>query len=376
MSASTESSQVSPVPAHVPLPPPVGSVFALGWLLAELFDDRRRKSFDVRQPAFNQAVQLPLIANLDDPELLNFLVTDLHDLLTAFPAVSDAQVQAEAAKKQPGSAELFNQANFDQEVGKLHLAILDEFADNQPQLNAYQLGLALSDMCWLPTADGLDSFIGMFKRGQVAAMQTWLNGAGAAIPPSTAAIVGQSLSHWADWVDVNAPKMQAGNTNTDAVISALQVQGGVWHSVLTADPEVSLDPGMGAWVQAGSAIARAAQLMSAVILRRFWPIVLITAAALAGLLYLVIANLSGASQVWASLVTIAALVGASGAGLGTGVSRAFGGVGYEIWNAAKLEAQAWSITWLPSIQQGTTQRVKLETRGVAAPKIRKNIDTP
>src|ERR1700758_4763709 len=100
MSASTESSQVPPVPARVPLPPPVGSVFALGWLMAELFDDRRRKSFDVRQPVFNQTVQLPLIADLGDPELLNFLVTDLHDLLAALPAVSDAQVQAEALQVQ------------------------------------------------------------------------------------------------------------------------------------------------------------------------------------------------------------------------------------------------------------------------------------
>jgi hypothetical protein len=374
MSVSTESSQVPPVRLVAPLPPPVGSVFALGWLMAELFDDRRRESLAVRQPAFNGTVQLPLVSNLDDAELLNFLVTDLRDLLVAYPTVSDAHVQAEAAKKQPGSAEPFDQGTFDQEVRKLHLAILDQLADDQQQLNAYQLGLALSDMCWLPAADGLDTFIGMFQRGQVAAMQTWLNGAGSAIPPSTAAIVGQSLAHWADWVDVNAPKITASGANTDAVINAFHVQGTVWHSVLTADPDVSLDPGMGAWVQAGSAIVRAAQMLSSAIFRRFWPIVVVAAATLAGLLYLVIANLSGASQVWASLVTVIAVVGCSGAGLGTGVSRAFGGVGYEIWNAAKLEAQAWNITWLPSIAQGTMQRVKLESRGVAAPQIRKNID--
>ena len=59
MSASTESGPVSPVPARVPLPPPVGSVFALGWLMAELFDDRRRKTFDVRQPAFDGAIRRP-----------------------------------------------------------------------------------------------------------------------------------------------------------------------------------------------------------------------------------------------------------------------------------------------------------------------------
>jgi hypothetical protein len=366
------------VPIRVPAP--VGSVFELGWLMAQLFDGRRRKSFDVRQPAFNQTVQLPLVADLDDGELLKFLVSDLHDLVVVFPDVSDGSVQAEAAKKQPGSAEPFVQENFDQAVGSLHLAILDEFADDQQQLSAYQLGLALSDMCWLPMAGGPDSFIAMFKRGQVAAIQTWLNAAGTALPSSAAAIVGQSLSHWADWVDVNAPKlkapkMKAGDTGRDPVIDALRVQGGVWHSVLSAAPDVSLDPSMGAWIQAGSAITRAAGMMSSAILRRFWPIVIVAAAALAGLLYLVIANLSGASQAWASLVTVIAVLGCGGVGLGSGVSRAFGGIGYEIWSAAKHEAQAWNITWLPPMPLGTAQRVKLESRGVAVPQIRKNVDT-
>jgi hypothetical protein len=181
----------------------VESVFELGWLMTQLFDDRRRKSFDVRQPTFNQTVQLPLVADLDDAELLKFL---------------------------------------------------------------------------------------------------------------------------------------------------------------------------GAWIQAGSAIMRAAGVMSSAILRRFWPIVLVAAAALAGLLYLVIANLSGASQVWASLATLVAVVGWGGFGLWSGVSRAFGAVGYEVCSAAKLQAQAWNITWLPPMPQGTTQRVRLGSRGAAVPRIRKNVD--
>ena len=68
---------------------------------AGLFDDRRRRVLDVRQPPFSQAVQLPLVADLDDADLLKFLVTDLHDLLRPYHDVSDARVQAEAAKRQP-----------------------------------------------------------------------------------------------------------------------------------------------------------------------------------------------------------------------------------------------------------------------------------
>jgi len=345
--------------------------------MAELFDDSRRRILDVRQPPFSQAVQLPLVADLDEPDLLKFLVTDLHDLLRPYHEVSDARVQAEAAKRQPGSAEPFDKAVFDKEVNALHLAILDRFADDQQQLNAYQLGLALSDLCWLPEAAGVGSMTGMFRRDQIAAMQTWLNGAGTAIPQSTGAIVGQSLGHWADWADVNAATLRAasaGAAQATTVISALRVQGAVWHSVLTADPDVTLNPPMGAWVQAGSAMARAVRMVTGVILRRFWPAVVIVLAALAGLLYLVIANLSGADQVWGSVVTVIAVVGAAGGGIFGGVSRALGGVGYDIWNAARREAQVWSITWLPAMTQGVSQRAKLESRGVATPNIRKNLE--
>ena len=39
---------------------PAGAVFALGWVMAELFDPRRRESVTVRQPPFNPGIQLPL----------------------------------------------------------------------------------------------------------------------------------------------------------------------------------------------------------------------------------------------------------------------------------------------------------------------------
>ena len=51
--------------APVLLQPRVGAVFALGWLMAELFDARRRASVADRVPAFDKAVQLPLVSDLN-----------------------------------------------------------------------------------------------------------------------------------------------------------------------------------------------------------------------------------------------------------------------------------------------------------------------
>jgi hypothetical protein len=361
-------------------PVPVGSMFGLGWLMAELFDARRQESVTERQPPFNPGVQLPLVAELDPADRLNFLVVDLGDLLAPYEQLSSEAVRAEADKRKPGSAEPFDSERFNAAVISLHQAILDQLADQQEQLSSYQLGLALSDMCWLPSAvGGPDAFIGMFQRGQVAALRMLLDGAGAMIPVSSSAIVGKSLENWQDWIDINAQKLRLMDGSqwaqpANPMLMALRIQGQAWHSVLTADPDVSVQPVMGAWVQAASSVARASRMVSLSVLRRFWPIVVITAAALGGLLYLVTANLSGASQFWASLVAIAAVLGGGGAGLGTSVSRAFGGIGSELWSAAKLDAQAWNVTWLPALPQSAAQRTSLDKRGVAAPQIRKNLE--
>jgi hypothetical protein len=359
---------------------PVGSVFALGWLMAELFDEDRQRSVTARQPSFNGSVQLPLVADLDPADRLAFLMVLLSDLLVPFTSLSDERVKAEAAKRRADSGGQFDEAAYKAELSTLHLAVLDALADEPEQLNAYQLGLVLSDTCWLPSKDGgPEAFISTFTRGHVAALQTWLNGAGSAIPAGSGAIVSKSLENWRDWIDVNAPRMRLAGTADWAqaenpMLDALRIQGMAWHSVLTADPDVSVQPAMGAWVLAASSVVRAAGKVSVVVLRRFWFVVVIAVAALAGLLWIVLANLSGASQAWASLITVATVLGGSGYGLGSGVARSFGGVGSELWNAARLDAEAWNVTWLPATRQSALNRLQLNSRGVDKPEFRKNLD--
>jgi hypothetical protein len=441
MSESTQGSDGPVMPVIPVLPiiegirrkpavPPPGTIFSLGWLLAELFDPRRRVSTTVRQPPFDADVQLPQVPDLEPDPKLVFLAAELTELVwwyrkLARPAAAvtgeanklkaavaaESAALGEAAAAADGGATAaadgttpveahgaagvtdggtgFSAAALLTAVSELNQAILDEFADTPERLSAYQLGLALSDLTWLPCtpepgtqgspASRPSALVGMFSRAQLAGIKTLLSGAGSHLPASAATIVSQSLDNWADWLDVNTASFtqsggDAWSDKADVVLDALRVQGWVWYSVLIADPEVSATPSMGAWVQAGSSIARAAAKITGVVLRRFWPLVLIALAVLGGLLALVIVNLSGASQVWASLVTVAAVIGASGVGVGSGVSSAFDGVGYEIWSAAKLDASAWNITWLPAMTSTTMERVRLDSRGVAAPRIRKNLD--
>jgi hypothetical protein len=392
---------------------PPGSVFSLGWLLAELFDPRRRESVSRRQPPFDPAVQLPQVPDLTPDPKLVFLAAELTELVHWYPALAapTAQVTRETDKLRAvvaaqdtaigetaaaadraaagtGGDAPFSAAALLTAVSELNQAILDEFADDPERLSAYQLGLALSDLTWLvrlaepgqagSAATRPSALSGLFSRPQMAAVKTLLSGAGTQLPGQSAAIVSGSLDNWADWLNIHLADITTGadawSPRAGLVLDALRVQGWIWRSVLIGDPEVSLAPSMSAWIHAASSIARAARMTGAVIVRRFWPLVLILLATLGGLLYLVISNLSGLSQVWASLVTVLAVVSAGGVGLGGGVSQSFGGVGYEIWDAAKLDAAVWTVTWLPGLGASAMQRTRLASRGVAAPQIRKNLD--
>lgn len=425
MSVSTEGANVPVGLVPEPVPPamllamqPAGAVFALGWTMAELFDPSRRVSVTVHEPPFDPDTQLPLVADLTEDPKLVFLAAQLSEYLQWFPGLAAplALVTAQTDKKkaavaaenlatataaeqaddvaaaQAATAALaeapFSETDMLAAVTGLNQAILDEFADDHQRLSAYQLGLSLSDLVWVPRAAGSgleapagkpSALFGLFSRPHLATVQTLLSGAGTQLPAGAATVVSRSLDNWADWIDVNTARMASADAetwtdNAGMVLHALRVQGWIWRSVLTADPGVSVQPSMSAWVQAGSSIVRAARMMTATILRRFWPIVVIALVVLGGLLALIIANLSGASQAWASLVTVAAILGTGGYGLSNGVSESFQGVGYDIWSAAKTDASAWAVTWLPALSATPAQRAELDRRGVAAPQLRKNLD--
>ena len=154
------------------------------------------------------------------------------------------------------------------------------------------------------------------------------------------------------------------------------MQASAWHALLAGETDLSGQTSIDAWVHAGQSILRTARLLMLTIIRRFWPVVLIIAAATGGLLYLATANTTGTAKVWTSLVTVAAALGVSGASLRAAALKAVGGIELDIRDAATLDARAWSISWLPTLPQSRVQRYRLASRGVAAPQMKKGLPEP
>jgi hypothetical protein len=349
------------------------SAYRLGWLMAQLFDERRLQVDELFSPPFNPVVQLPLVADLALARKRELALVDLHDLLADVASgVPDADVKA------AGPGDQFNAAVFAEKLEALHQALLDRLVGDDQQISAYQLGLALSDTCWLATPEGgSQAFIVMFQRGQVASLKTWLASAGDTIATGSAGIIGQSLENWQDWIEVNAPgitKNWDSGDQAQQIVKALHIQAMAWHSVLVGDPQTSGSPTMSAWIQAASSVVRAARKVTVSALRRFWWLMLVIALVVAGVLVLVIVSLHGASRVWVSLLWVGGACGGVGMSVRSAVGTALSGAASEVWAAARLDADAWNVTWLPALKQSASQKRSLYRAGVAVPQVRPNLE--
>jgi hypothetical protein len=350
--------------------PPVGSMFSLGWLLAQLFGPLQHRQ------ASDPADHLPAVCELDAAEYLDIALAELETLLTLLPKPSD--LSGTDIKTAWGSA------RFTDAVTSLHLEILQQLVGDHQQLSAYQLGRALSDTCWLPSEmindkTGGEFVLREFGRHRLAALQTWLAAASSALPPQSADTVSRSLQNWQDWADVNAAAINGGWTaprTSASVVEALRTQASAWHALLAGQTDIGAQISVNAWVRAAQSVARATGLLTKTIVLRFWPVAVVIAAATGGLLYLAIANSGGTAKVWTSLVTVAAALGVSGATLRAAALKVASGIEQDVRHTATLDAQAWGVTWLPTLPQSPMTHYRLARRGVAAPQVKPGLELP
>ncbi len=366
--------------------PAPGTVFSLGWLMAQLFsapeDDGGTAGGSGPGPAAAAVLpgHLPTVAELGQGERMTLAFAELEDLLGARQGLVAALETTWAA---------IGHAGYGDAVLTLHKDNISVFAHDQKQLSAYQLGAALSDMCWLPDKPPSSQsqsarqesaqFLQEFERHRLATVQTWLAEAGSELPGSSGGIVSRSLQNWQNWADVNASSLDSGwAAARPAVVDALRAQARAWHAALSGRTDTSGQTSVGAWVEAGESILRTTRMLGLRTLRRFWPVVAVILAATGGLLYLAIANTQGTASVWASVVTVAGAFGISGASLRAAAKKAAGSIEKDVTAAAVLDAQAWAVTWLPTLPQGllqqTVRQIRLRRRGVAAPQAKKGLD--
>lgn len=206
----------------------------------------------------------------------------------------------------------------------------------------------------------VDRFKESLDRDRVAIIQEGLTVLAPHFPLNAAKIVSSSLGRWSDLAQValvdggpgrlrrDSPAAKAGFAEQMRLL--LLRQGDTWLSLLVGEQTTSALLSPEGYVAAGdAALRRTGQIIGKVAWRYKWALLVLLAA-----LGLVLAGashyLGGASKLWTSIAAFAGTIGVTWKGIANGIPKLAGDAERPIFGLEEVEAMAWSITTLPSVQ--------------------------
>jgi hypothetical protein len=95
--------------------------------------------------------------------------------------------------------------------------------------------------------------------------------------------------------------------------------------------------------------------------------VVVGAAALGGVLYLIFSNLAGAGEVWSSIAAIGGSLGLSANTIASSTRRLAAEAERPVFAMAAEDAMAWAVTTMPKVDLSRRGVRKLRKAGIAPP---------
>jgi hypothetical protein len=358
---------IAPDPAAT-APPTIQLALHAGWTMAVLYGNLED------QPA--RIPELRTVNELQPAQRRELELTRLQYLLqqlTSIPAIASANLKA----KVPASAA---DDQFSAKLSDLHLTILEALTAGPPDpLLAYQLGRSLRDTVNPPLVQAqggeppAPALGQQLRRDRIARLQEWLATLAPQFPAHAAAVVATSLGRWSEFaavtVGTNSQLRGGDRTGVEAEIRKyLLPQGDTWLMLLTgARPTAGLLSPEAYVAAAEDALQRSARSIRQVLVH-YWFAVVIAAAALGGVLYLVISNLGGAAKVWTSIAAVGTSLGISANSIMSTARRLAAEAEQPVFAMAEEDAMAWAVTTMPpAVNLSYRGARQLRKAGVAPP---------
>ena len=365
-SAMITSGLPAPAPGPV-VPAPLTAVqLALyaGWTMAVLYGNLEEQPAELPELRTVNELQPQQRRELELARLQH-LLHQLSGALAIAPAGLTAKVPVDAGDHDA--------------LTDLHLAILEGLTASPPDtLLAYQLGRSLRDTVNPPlmqaagVTKSAPALARQFRRDRIAKLQEWLATLGSQLPPHAATVVSTSLGRWSEFATVTIGASSELRNDDQAAVETemctyLLPQGDAWLMLLTGARSCAglLTPE--AYVAAAEdALSRSAATARKV-LEHFWLWVVIGAAALGGVLYLIFSNLGGAGEVWTSIAAIGGSLGISANTIASSTRRLAAEAERPVFAMAEEDAMAWAVTTMPKVDLSNRGVRKLRKAGIAPP---------
>jgi hypothetical protein len=206
----------------------------------------------------------------------------------------------------------------------------------------------------------LDRLRQSLDRDRVAIIQEGLTVLAPHFPENAAKIVSSSLGRWSDLAQVALVDGTPGRLRNDSPAEKqkfagqmrplLLRQGDTWLNLLVGDQTTSALLSPEGYVAAGdAALRRTADIIGKTAWRYKWALLALLVA-LGVVLAGAAVYLGGASKLWTAIAAFAGTIGVTWKGIASGIPKVAGDAERPIFGAEEVEAMAWSITTLPSIQ--------------------------
>jgi hypothetical protein len=327
--------------------------FRLGWHVAELY--ARDLARQQPAPPAKPPEDLPGLSSLSKHErdalLADQIAVDIHLLTSAFDAA-----RITAADPQPLIADLNDLTKRAAAVKllmlELHKQLLRQLWSADFRLGkAYGLGRALADTALLPRAADADGFEGKFERERVRNLVRWLGDLATTFPDHTAEAVAYSLKQWTAWAAAH-PRLADGSIEASAngrneIDRHLRAQGRLWRALLSGEKCADDLLGPGDFVSAAEEVVSSTAHLAWTFTKKWKWVLLVSLAALAGLLTTFFVFLTGGSKAATVIATILAAAGLSWKGIGTTLGKVLNRAEQPIWKRELARAAAIAATELP-----------------------------
>jgi hypothetical protein len=250
-----------------------------------------------------------------------------------------------------------DEAALKEALNGLNLEILCALAATRQETQlAYELGRSLRDTANPPGP----AFSRQFARDRIATLQAWLAALSNEFPPQAAAVVAGSLGRWSEFVAVIAKDIVAQPKSDDRTMLAaitykyLLRQGDLWLMLLI--------------VPTSTAGFRGSQEILREVRRRYGFKLVLLAAALGAVIYLIVTYTSGALTVLASVAAIAGALGISAKGIAsiiaTIITKDATRPVSSLAGEAEQDAMVGAITTFPPIRLGSRHVRSLRKAGI------------
>ncbi len=252
-------------------------------------------------------------------------------------------------------------------LSKLNLAILSALAATWQETQlAYELGRSLRDTANPPDHPDQRSLASALSRqlarDRIAALQGWLAALSSEFRPQAAAVVAGSLGRWSELAAVTAPSVAAPQYHEGTIVAEtmgkyLLRQGDLWLMLLVG-------PSSTAGFRGSQEILRRMR-------RRYGFKLVLLAAALGAVIYLIVTYTSGALAVLTSVAAIGGALGISAKGIAsiiaTVITKDATRPVSSLAGEAEQDAMVWAITTFPSFRLNARGVRYLRKAGIGPP---------